>query len=413
MSIFRRKKKKQPESEQVTENSLNQSDELDISLDNIEFDLDETEEKAKEKSVQLENRDVTDGYRDTIAETCSQIAEAKKQVKEAKLEYKAVTDYLSDIQKLDAIQGTDREELEDAARNIITLTRERSKYQTSDVKLTDVQFRNISRYEPNMLREIKRMRENEDYLRKVKGDLRQLAAEKATLEFEKDDHIKGQALLKKLAVLAGSLIVCLNVIFLILSTKEEINLKVPFILTIILGAGIAVYIFYESRRNRLAVLNNGKKRNKLVGLTNKVKIKYVNTQNALDYEYEKFMVTSSMELNSVYEKYVKAKREAEEYKNNTGMLNYYNDTLIRELRNHKLKDCDIWIYQAAAIIDNREMVEIRHRLNERRQKLRDRIDFNYGVEKNGLAELEQMVEKKAGLRKKVSEEMDKAGIEFE
>ena len=412
MKIFKKKKKEnESEFEQNLSERLNDIENRDISLDNMEFELSETEKKAR--PVKLEKRDVTSGNRDTIADTCNQIAEAKKQVEEAKLEYKAVTDYLADIQKIDRIEGKEREEIEDAARNIITLTRERSKYQTADVKLTDVQFRNISRYENNILREMKQMRENEDYQRKVKGDLRQLAAEKAKLEFEKDDIIRSQEILKKLAVLADSLIILMDVIFLVLSEKDGVNLNVPFILSIILGAGLAFYIFYESRRNRIEILNNNKKRNKLVGLTNRVKIKYVNTQNALDYAYEKFMVSNSMELSSIYDKYVKAKKEAEQYRSNTGMLNFYNDTLIGELKMHGLKDCDIWIYQAAALIDNREMVEIRHRLNERRQKLRERIDFNYEVQKNGLSELKLCMEKKPELQQRVREEMRRAEIEFE
>ncbi|HAU86991.1 MAG TPA: hypothetical protein DCW90_16320 [Lachnospiraceae bacterium] len=412
MKFFKKKKKEnESEFEQKLSERLNNEKDPDISLDNIEMELSESEKKVR--PVKLEKRDMASGNRDTIADTCNQIAEAKKQVQEAKLEYKAVTDYLADIQKIDGIAGKEREELEDAARNIITLTRERSKYQTADVKLSDVQFRNISRYEDNMLREIKQMRENEDYQRKVKGDLRQLAAEKAKLEFEKDEIIRSQEILKKLAVLAGSLIVLLDVIFLVLTGKDEMNLNVPFILSIILGAGIAFYIFYESRRNRIEILNNSKKRNKLVGLTNRVKIKYVNTQNALDYAYEKFMVSNSMELSSVYDKYVKAKREAEQYRSNTGMLNFYNNTLIGELKMHGLKDCDIWIYQAAAIIDNREMVEIRHRLNERRQKLRERIDFSYEVQKSGLSQLKLCMEEKPELQTRVLEEMTKAEIEFE
>ena len=238
MKIFKKKKKEnESEFEQNLSERLNDIENRDISLDNMEFELSETEKKAR--TVKLEKRDVTSGNRDTIADTCNQIAEAKKQVQEAKLEYKAVTDYLADIQKIDRIEGKDREALEDAARNIITLTRERSKYQTADIKLTDVQFRNISRYENNILREMKQMRENEDYQRKVKGDLRQLAAEKAKLEFEKDEIIRGQEILKKLAVLTGSLIILMDVIFLVLSEKDGVNLNVPFILSIILGAGIA------------------------------------------------------------------------------------------------------------------------------------------------------------------------------
>lgn len=407
MGILRKKKTDLPEE--------NMQD-VEISFDNIDIseeELDESDVDTEEMGIELEPKDIETGSKDAIADACEQIAEARKQIEEGKLEYKAVTDYLADIQKIDRIPSKDRAELEDAARNIITLTRERSKYQATDMKLTDVQFRNISRYEPNMLREIKQMRENEDYQRKVKGDLRQLAAEKAKLEFEKDEIIRGQDILKRLAILAGCLIVLMDLIFLLVSSSKQVDLKIPFILSIIFGAGIAFYIFYESRKNREGILHNGRKRNKLVGLTNKVKVKYVNTQNALDYAYEKFMVSNSAELNSVYEKYISARQEADKYRSNTGMLNHYNMVLVKELEQYQLKDSDIWIYQAAALIDNREMVEIRHRLNDRRQKLRSRIDFNYEVQEDQKAQLKLMMEKNPELKGKIEEEMGKWSIELE
>ncbi|SES64457.1 coiled-coil domain-containing protein [[Clostridium] polysaccharolyticum] len=413
MKIFKKKKElhSEPEFDKELERKQNETEQLDISLDNMELELKDLADSKK--SAYQEKEETLNQTKDSIADTCNQIADAKKQIQEAKLEYKAVTDYLADIQKIDAIEGKEREELEDAARNIITLTRERSKYQTADIKLSDVQFRNISRYEKNMVREIRQMRENEDYQRMVKGDLRQLAAEKAKLEFERDEIIGGQEMLRKLSIAAGILVVLMDIIFVVLSEKKELDLNVPFILSIIFAAGIAFYIFHESRRNRMEILKNNQKRSRLVGLTNTVKIKYVNTQNALDYAYGKFMVVNSMELSSVYDKYMKAKKEAEQYRSNTGMLNFYNNALIKELRQRNIKDCDIWIYQAAALIDNREMVEIRHRLNERRQKLRERIDFNYKVQNNGLSMLKNSMEKKPEWKQKVEEEMEKAGIDFQ
>lgn len=417
MGILRRKKKG------ISENTIEafeKSQDVEISYDNIDLEEESADSDAGKKDSftdrmekKLDKKAAPQGNKDTVSDACEQIAEAKKTIEEAKLEYKAVTDYLADIQKIDLIPSEERETLEDAARNIITLTRERSKYQSADVKLADVQFRNISRYEPNMLREIKQMRENEEYQRKVKGDLRQLAAEKAKLEYEKDEIIRSQGILKQLAILAGCLIVLMDIIFLFLTSSKKIDLKTPFILSIILGAGIAFYIFHEARKNRMEIAMNGKKRNKLVSLTNKVKVRYVNTQNALDYAYAKFMVSNSMELSSIYDKYVKAKREAEKYRTNTGMLNHYNLVLVNELEQYNLKDSDIWIYQAAALIDNREMVEIRHRLNERRQKLRERIDFNYGVQENGLKQLKQIMEQKPSLKEHIQEELVKHGIDME
>lgn len=414
MGILGRKKKRGSDSDIE---ALDQNEEVSISYDNIDLESIDSENGKMDGFADFmeEKRDKkqASGNKDTVQDICEQIADAKKNMEEAKLEYKAVTDYLADIQKIDRIPSEEREIIEDAARNIITLTRERSKYQSADVKLTDVQFRNISRYEPDMLRELKQMRENEEYQRKVRGDLRQLAAEKAKLEYEKEEIIRSQGILKQLAILSGCLIVLMDIIFLFLTSNKQIDLKTPFILSILLGAGIAFYIFYEARKNRVEIAVNGKKRNKLIGLTNKVKIKYVNTQNALDYAYAKFMVSNSMELSNIYDKYIKAKREAEKYRENTGMLNHYNLILVKELEQYNLKDSDIWIYQAAAFIDSREMVEIRHRLNERRQKLRTRIEFNYGVQENGRNQLKQVIEKKPERKEEIIERLGKYGIEIE
>lgn len=421
--IFRRKKRNvESELKDEQEQYMDIAD-GHISYDNIDLELDELSEPVTKKQlkepkenvqkIKLDTSGLQAGNKDSIEEVCSQVAEAKKLVAEAKLEYKAVTDYLADIQKIDQISPNDREELDDAARNIITLTRERSKYQATDVKLSDVQFRNIGRYEKDMMRELKQMRENEDYQRKVKGDLRQLAAEKAKLEYEQEELENSQNILKKLAVFSASLIVLMDIIFILVSNNNQLNLKVPFILSIILGAGIGFFIFNESRKNREEILMNGKKRNKLIGITNKVKVKYVNTQNALDYAYEKFMVSNSMELEQIHQNYLKAKQEAEKYRSNTGMLNHYNMILVNELEQYQIKDSEIWIYQAAALIDNREMVEIRHRLNERRQKLRERIDFNYEVQKKGLSALQTAMEKKPDLKRQIQMEMENYHIEFE
>ncbi|MBR3771869.1 MAG: hypothetical protein IKL07_06335, partial [Clostridium sp.] len=312
--IFRRKKRNvESELKDEQEQYMDIAD-GHISYDNIDLELDELSEPVTKKQlkepkenvqkIKLDTSGLQAGNKDSIEEVCSQVAEAKKLVAEAKLEYKAVTDYLADIQKIDQISPNDREELDDAARNIITLTRERSKYQATDVKLSDVQFRNIGRYEKDMMRELKQMRENEDYQRKVKGDLRQLAAEKAKLEYEQEELENSQNILKKLAVFSASLIVLMDIIFILVSNNNQLNLKVPFILSIILGAGIGFFIFNESRKNREEILMNGKKRNKLIGITNKVKVKYVNTQNALDYAYEKFMVSNSMELEQIHQNYL-------------------------------------------------------------------------------------------------------------
>ena len=50
----------------------------------------------------------------------------------------------------------------------------------------------------------------------------------------------------------------------------------------------------------------------------------------------------------------------------------------------QVMDCEIWIGQAIAIADSREMVEIRHKLNSQRQILRERIEYNEKVKNDFL-----------------------------
>jgi hypothetical protein len=49
---------------------------------------------------------------------------------------------------------------------------------------------------------------------------------------------------------------------------------------------------------------------------------------------------------------------------------------VGELKKYAIFDAEVWTYQPEALLDSKEMVEVRHRLNVRRQKLRDQMDYN-------------------------------------
>ena len=52
-----------------------------------------------------------------------------------------------------------------------------------------------------------------------------------------------------------------------------------------------------------------------------------------------------------------------------------------------MSDCEVWLYQANAIIDSREMVEVRHRLILRRQKIRERIEMNEEQKNTAISDI--------------------------
>ena len=56
--------------------------------------------------------------------------------------------------------------------------------------------------------------------------------------------------------------------------------------------------------------------------------------------------------------------------------------LQQQLDRHEVSDTEVWLVQTYAILDDREMVEIRHDLNQRRQKLREQIRYNTEVKED-------------------------------
>ena len=136
------------------------------------------------------------------------------------------------------------------------------------------------------------------------------------------------------------------------------------------------------------------KLNKAIGLLNKVKIKYINTTSCLEYTYEKFAVNNSMELEHIWHQYEEMKQREQKIRENIDKLSINNEKLIALLEKHEVEDPKIWLYQTVAILDQKEMVEIRHRLNVRRQKLRDRIDYNNQVKLDALFEIKKILEQK-------------------
>ena len=135
-----------------------------------------------------------------------------------------------------------------------------------------------------------------------------------------------------------------------------------------------------------------RKMDKAISLLNRVKIKCVNNRNLMDYSREKFGVASAAEFEHLWNEYVRAKEYERKFRENTEQLNYYCDHLLELLMKLQVMDSDIWVGQALAIADDREMVEIRHKLNSQRQILRERIEYNEKTKNDFLKNINAVIE---------------------
>lgn len=139
-------------------------------------------------------------------------------------------------------------------------------------------------------------------------------------------------------------------------------------------AGGYIFIRYQDavRDIKRADVN----RNHAVSLENHVKIKYVNIKNAVDFTCEKYHVRNAYELQFVYEQYQEEAREKAKFRKTSDELDYYSKALIQHLLKHDMYDARTWLNHANAIIDSRELVELKHDLITRRQRLRARIEYS-------------------------------------
>ncbi|MCR5690924.1 MAG: hypothetical protein K6G62_01765 [Eubacterium sp.] len=322
------------------------------------------------------------------------IQEARRQCQEIKFEYGRVTSFLKDIQIIDQAPPEEKQDIYTSAFRIVELLRVRQDLQKKRYKMTDAQKRALEIYEDSAAEDIKKLLEYEDYQIKIKNDLRQLSAEKAMLLQDKDTILRNQRNLKSISKILIFILLAAGSMLLLLLFAFKVDIAMPFVATSAFAFIVAAMILNEARKNRIDMVITEKKANRAISLSNKVKIKYVNNVKALDYICLKYEVRSATELDFVYGQYLKAKREWEKQRESTKEINENNAILISELRRLGVKDCEIWFNQAVALVDPREMVEVRHALNVRRRALREQLEYNTQIMEDCLAELELIREKK-------------------
>ena len=334
-----------------------------------------TQDKS-EKSDKVEFKKLDKVKRDQyVLDKCELILENHKQMDEAKLEYESVTSYLVDIQEIEAIPKEQREAINGIAEKIDELMVQRKEYHDISEKLTNNQFNRIRMHENEFPKAIDRLKANESYQSTIKRDIHHLEGEKGMLNYQSTSLEDEQEKLKKGAVTVPVILVILSMVIYFIQPYIIINLQIVYFVLIFLAALAGVYIFLKMQDNTNEIKRINNNLNYAIVLLNRTKIKYVNETNAVEYAYEKYGVNSAYELNYLWTEYVKAKEERERLLRSTDDLDYYINRLIYELCKFNVKDADVWVNQTKALLDDREMVEVRHNLNVRRQKLRNRIEF--------------------------------------
>ncbi len=326
-----------------------------------------------------------------IADRCDQIMENAREIDDGKKEYYIVTSYLNDIELIENLAPDQAEEIKKAADYVAKLNLARDQFLNTSKRISDAQFQMIQRMEDDIPDAVRNLRANEDYQTKVKRDMQYLEGEKQEWEILKRDRRKQRRMLQKSSFLLVFAVATAAVLWLILSYGFDYDMRYAWIATIFAAALGAAGIVLRLESGRRDIQQAEVNINYAIVLLNKVKIKYVNITNAVDYVCDKYHVRDSKEFAYQWDLYQEAVREQEKYRKTNEDLNYYYDKLVKLLKKCELYDSRVWIEQPQALVDSKEMVEIKHNLLVRRQKLRSKIAYNLDIVKKGRSEINVML----------------------
>lgn len=340
--------------------------------------------------LQVHNRKQREEY---VRGCLEQIAEASREVENLQHEYQVVTSHLKDIEEIEALPENESRLLMECAKRIDTLERQQSGYKERKNRMTDEKFYQMECMEEEVQEAYEKLEKAEEYQNLIKRDLRRLDSERQAYGFRKIElrHLMKDT--RSMTIVCATAVIFCLLLLLVLQYAFSFDVKIGYLAAGGIGALAitAIFLKYNDAVRELSQVESGISR--LIRLQNTVKIRYVNNTHLLDYLYMKYNVKSAQELGRDYKQYLEEKDERHNYKRAEIELDSTQQELLHILRRYQVKDPMIWLYQTQALLDKKEMIEIRHNLIIRRQSLRRRMDYNKEViAGKAKAEVKDLVE---------------------
>lgn len=338
---------------------------------------------------------------------CDQMVICQKRLETAKSEYREVNHYLTDISTIENLEGGKKENLLFEARRIRSLTEDKKSYKNAAVKMSDKKYDYISRHEEDMTDILKNLKECEDDLQAIKTDMHNVEGEKSALKYERKISIQRMNAMRKLL----KMVVVLAAVLLIAFTYGQFNGEYDYtigyyivVVTAIEAIAVILAVNKSQEKNlRVAEL----KLNKIIGILNKCKLRYVNLKTSVDYMCDTYGVANSYELGSLWQTYLTAKKEREAYFQMSDNLYKATENYMAIIQSLNLYDSSVWSYQTAAILEPEEMNVIKETLHKRRDAIKKNIDYNNDLIAKSKENIKRTIEEDPGIANAVLEMVER------
>ena len=216
-----------------------------------------------------------------VVDACEQMIDAAKEFEAAREEYAQVTNYLTDIERMENMKDPDKKLMCDAAASIAQLERKRSEFLKTENKISDSQYVQMQELEAEIPRAIKRLEKNERNLDAINRDLRFLESQKMELDIEKDEAVAAQKKVRIYAVFVIAFFVTVVVLCMTLRFQLDVDTTVFTFVGAIIAAFAGTFVFYSYQEQQRQIRSCNVNKNRAIVLENRVKIKYVNVKNTV------------------------------------------------------------------------------------------------------------------------------------
>jgi hypothetical protein len=262
------------------------------------------------------------------------------------------------------------------SEEVTRLEKKRNDFHDKSKTLSKERYCRFEQYEEEFPKALTNLQNDEKYCNAVKHDMRILEAEKISLKEDMDTYSKRETGVRNLAIILLFSMVIISTIFVVSGIMGTETGKTIFMVVLAIAVLIVASVFALQRNSLYQFRLAEKKLARTITLLNKVKIKYVNIYNSVDYQCAKYGVKNSYQLSREYEAYLGDKKAAERYRSSTIELDDAMLGLNKVLSALNLYDASVWESQVSALSNDKEMKEIKKGLESRRKKLKEQIEYN-------------------------------------
>ena len=350
---FREKRKQKKKEEKILEEFLGEKSYEDAGLSGYSHIQGETEEY--------------------ILGRLEKLLEEIKSMNEVKDEYYEVVDYVNDIRMIEELDEPEFSNLKRISEQLVGLGKTQEEYVNYQSKLSPEQFNGFRQSEEELDNLLRRMRDNEGFYNTLKRDMGYLEGEKTELAIKKDRLNRETRLLRRASTVLFSLFIVGCIIMFVLQYSNGQNIRIPFLIAAVSVAIIGVGIFIRMQMDQRELTRTEKNYNYAIELLNKVRLKYVNVKNALDYTSEKLGVGNSYELEFAMDEYYEMLKREQSFEQVKENITYYEDLFERKLAGFHLKNRKSWLLKPEIFVDETKMLLLKQELYKREEKLKKEL----------------------------------------